>query len=287
MVQVSADPAAGPSSALCFNAAVSAPIVADGPRGRRRPLILLGALGLLVLAVVVAAVALGAVRSGNRTRPRPRRRHRDSWRKPRPPASTTSTTASTILRRRRRGGVRLRRRRQARRSTSPAAAGPRPCSRTRVRSAARSVSSGCPTRDRPHAVTGAYPLDIDGDGITDLAVLRRGENVLLRGLGDCRFERANEAWTFDGGNYWTTAFSASWEEGATWPTVAFGNYHDETYRPSEPVSPTAVRPAPGGGAFARPTTLTRPGARSRCSSATGTGRAAGPAGENDPTTTAT
>ena len=42
-------------------------------------------------------------------------------------------------------------------------------------------------------VTGAYPLDIDGDGQVDLAVLRDGENVLLRGLGDCRFERANEA----------------------------------------------------------------------------------------------
>ncbi len=43
------------------------------------------------------------------------------------------------------------------------------------------------------AVTGAYPIDIDGDGITDLAVLRVGGNVLLRGLGDCRFEDANEA----------------------------------------------------------------------------------------------
>ena len=32
-------------------------------------------------------------------------------------------------------------------------------------------------------VTGAYPLDIDSDGHDDLAVLRRGENVLLRGLG--------------------------------------------------------------------------------------------------------
>ena len=48
-----------------------------------------------------------------------------------------------------------------------------------------------PTTDLD-AVTGAYPLDLDGDGITDLAVLRHGENVLLRGLGDCRFERANE-----------------------------------------------------------------------------------------------
>ena len=38
-------------------------------------------------------------------------------------------------------------------------------------------------------VTGAYPLDIDGDARIDLAVLRLGGNVLLRGLGDCRFER--------------------------------------------------------------------------------------------------
>ena len=52
-------------------------------------------------------------------------------------------------------------------------------------------------------VAGAYPLDIDGDGQVDLAVLRLGENVLLRGLGDCRFERANEAWGFDGGDAWT------------------------------------------------------------------------------------
>jgi hypothetical protein len=82
--------------------------------------------------------------------------------------------------------------------------------------------------DRPElaltAVTGAYPLDIDGDGFTDLAVLRAGEDVLLRGLGGCRFERANEDWGFDGGAAWTTAFSAMWEPGATWPTLAFGSY---------------------------------------------------------------
>ena len=60
-------------------------------------------------------------------------------------------------------------------------------------------------------VTGAYPIDFDGDGITDLAVLRNGENVLLRGLGDCHFERANEQWGFDGGDDWSTAFSAKWD----------------------------------------------------------------------------
>ena len=74
--------------------------------------------------------------------------------------------------------------------------------------------------------TGAYPLDIDGDGLTDVAVLRVGENVLFRGLGDCRFERANEMWGFEGGESWTTAFAATWEAGQAWPTLAFGNYVD-------------------------------------------------------------
>ena len=76
-------------------------------------------------------------------------------------------------------------------------------------------------------VTGAYPIDIDGDGRTDLVILRRGEDVLLRSHGDCRFERANEAWAFQGGDEWTTAFSAKWEASATLPTLAFGNYIDE------------------------------------------------------------
>ncbi len=73
-------------------------------------------------------------------------------------------------------------------------------------------------------VTGAYPLDIDSDGDVDLAVLRLGENVVLRGLGGCRFERANEAWGIDGGDEWTVAFSAKWEGSAPLPTLAFGNY---------------------------------------------------------------
>ncbi len=74
------------------------------------------------------------------------------------------------------------------------------------------------------AVIGAYPLDVDGDGVTDLAILRIGENVILRGLGDCRFERANERWGIDGGTEWTAAFSATWEDQAGLPTLAFGNY---------------------------------------------------------------
>ncbi len=75
-------------------------------------------------------------------------------------------------------------------------------------------------------VTGAYPLDIDSDGILDLFVMRVGENKLLKGLGNCMFKQANTAWNFDGGNRWTTAFAATWESGANWPTLAVGNYVD-------------------------------------------------------------
>ncbi|MCT8161782.1 CRTAC1 family protein [Pseudoruegeria sp. SHC-113] len=76
-------------------------------------------------------------------------------------------------------------------------------------------------------VTGAYPLDIDGDGTLDLAVLRVGENRLMRGLGNCRFEPMGKAFGFESDpEGWTTAFSATWEEGATLPTLAFGNYVD-------------------------------------------------------------
>jgi hypothetical protein len=77
------------------------------------------------------------------------------------------------------------------------------------------------------AVTGAYPIDIDSDGITDLILLRVGENVVMRGLGDCKFERANEAWGFDGGDAWSIAFAAMWEDGASLPTLAIGNYIDQ------------------------------------------------------------
>jgi hypothetical protein len=75
-------------------------------------------------------------------------------------------------------------------------------------------------------VTGAYPLDVDSDGITDIVLLRVGENLVMRGLGECRFERSNETWEFDGGDAWSTALAATWEDGASWPTIAIGNYID-------------------------------------------------------------
>ena len=126
------------------------------------------------------------------------------------------------------------------------------------------------------SVTGAYPIDVDGDGLTDLAVLRNGENVLLRGLGDCRFERANETWGYDGGDALTAAFSATWEGSAALPTLAFGNYLDLAKAPDRSACADSelVRPAPGRPRPTRRRSRSRR-ATARCPScsATGTARA--------------
>ena len=107
-------------------------------------------------------------------------------------------------------------------------------------------------------VTGTYPFDVDGDGITDIILLRVGENVVMRGLGGCRFERANEAWRFDGGDAWSTSLAATWERGAVWPTVAIGNYINR----QEEISPWGSctdnwlhRPIAGQPGFASPLPL--------------------------------
>lgn len=106
--------------------------------------------------------------------------------------------------------------------------------------------------------TGAYPLDIDGDGQMDLVVLRVGENQVFRGLGGCKFERANERWNIPAGNDWHTAFSATWERGQSWPTLAFGTYYDRS-RPDFPwgtcTPGVLLRPDPAGGRFAAPEPL--------------------------------
>lgn len=75
--------------------------------------------------------------------------------------------------------------------------------------------------------TGAYPLDIDGDGNLDLAVLRVGPDVLLRGHGDCTFTDAPADWGFVARDAWSTAFAATWEAGQSRPTMAIGHYVDQ------------------------------------------------------------
>ena len=107
-------------------------------------------------------------------------------------------------------------------------------------------------------VTGAYPIDVDGDRHTDLVVLRFGGYQVLRGLGDCRFAAANESLALDGGSGWTTAFSATWEGAARLPTLAIGRYteldaaQDSTGRC---LDDSLIRPDPSGTRYAPPIPL--------------------------------
>ena len=105
---------------------------------------------------------------------------------------------------------------------------------------------------------GAYPLDIDGDGQVDLVVLRVGEVQVFRGLGGCKFERANERWAIHTGNAWHTAFSATWERGQRLPTLAFGTYVDRS-KPDFPwgscTAGSLWRPNESGTAYAPALTL--------------------------------
>lgn len=108
-------------------------------------------------------------------------------------------------------------------------------------------------------VLGVYALDIDADANDDLVLLRLGENIVLRGLGQCQFERADRAWHIDGGHEWTTSFAARWENGNRFPTLAFGNYVDRT-APGTPWGTCSdnflMRPASGETPnYENPTTL--------------------------------
>jgi enediyne biosynthesis protein E4 len=106
---------------------------------------------------------------------------------------------------------------------------------------------------------GAYPLDVDGDGQTDLVVLRVGEIEVFRGLGACKFERAGEKWGLSSNNAWHTAFSATWERGQSWPTLAVGTYVDRS-KPDFPwgscTPGSLMRPASSGKGFAAAVPLT-------------------------------
>ncbi|WP_068306381.1 CRTAC1 family protein [Pararhodobacter sp. CCB-MM2] len=72
--------------------------------------------------------------------------------------------------------------------------------------------------------TGAYPLDLDGDGLLDLYILRAGPDRVLRGGPSCQFTDETEAWGLPQDDRWTTAFTAWWEGDR--PTLAIGHYVD-------------------------------------------------------------
>lgn len=78
------------------------------------------------------------------------------------------------------------------------------------------------------STTGAYPINIDGDDFTDLVILRVGANQILKGGADCSFVDATDIFGIEFGDQWSTAFSATWEAGASMPTLAFGNYVDRS-----------------------------------------------------------
>ena len=100
-----------------------------------------------------------------------------------------------------------------------------------------------------NGTTGAYPIDMNADGMMDLFVLRVGPNRVLKGQPDCMFTDATEMMGMPSADKWSTAFTAWWEAGARRPTLAIGNYVDRTDPdgPFEACDDNAIlRPGPQG-----------------------------------------
>ncbi|GGD22310.1 CRTAC1 family protein [Sinisalibacter lacisalsi] len=130
---------------------------------------------------------------------------------------------------------------------------------TETRGGATRFRSATPEALSLTGVIGAYPLDIDGDGRLDLAVLRVGQNLLLKGGAACSFAPFGPELGFRSDDRWTTSFTATWEQGQRLPTLAFGNYVDRTnpegpfeacdvnhlYRPKNSVYSEPIRLEPG------------------------------------------
>ncbi|PRY93287.1 VCBS repeat protein [Hasllibacter halocynthiae] len=107
-----------------------------------------------------------------------------------------------------------------------AAGGANPATLLRNRSEPGEVrleAEAIPALDGVTGITGAYPLDLDADGVRDLFVMRAGRNLLLRGGPGCAL---SEMAGLPAGDAWTTAFTAWRERGEDRPTLAVGNYVD-------------------------------------------------------------
>jgi enediyne biosynthesis protein E4 len=76
-------------------------------------------------------------------------------------------------------------------------------------------------------VTGAYPLDIDADGLMDLYVMRVGADAVLRGQPNCGFVDATQAFGVAPSDQWSTAFTAWWTDDGR-PQMAVGHYVDRS-----------------------------------------------------------
>jgi len=75
--------------------------------------------------------------------------------------------------------------------------------------------------------TGAYPLDINGDGYLDLYVMRAAPDIVLRGGPNCTFTDMTADLGLTPTDQWTTSFTAWWD-GDGRPTMAVGHYVDRT-----------------------------------------------------------
>ncbi|MCI4663749.1 MAG: CRTAC1 family protein [Neomegalonema sp.] len=111
--------------------------------------------------------------------------------------------------------------------TAPAATpgGVAPISLQRIEDPAAAL--GVAPRDL-RGVVGAYAFYWDADAHPDLMLIRFGRNLLLRGIGECRFENASAKIGLPKAQDWTAAFAAYWPHGAQIPSFAFGAYVDRT-----------------------------------------------------------
>ncbi len=174
------------------------------------------------------------------------------------------------------GGLRVRRPVAASRSSTATATGGRTCifaggsspaalyrNDSPVGGALRFTPLPDPVTDLT-GVNGAYPIDIDGDGNVDLAVLRVGGSDAAARPRRLPVRAANERWGFDGGDRpGRPAFSATWEGVGGLPTLAVGRLPqarcDGRRRPWTATTTSSSGPTAGGTGYAPADRRWRPG----------------------------